>query len=253
MPSTTPTANLLRLVAPLGPRASEEQAIRRASPDLHRALLLARLLIGIVTVLLPAVLVVADLWGDLRHGRHLNLPGALSDYYYASAPWGDWFVGCLFAIGVGLMGYMATRARTMGNTISWVSGLAAVGLALFPTRAPGGPATVVSQLHVVFGVVLVLGVALLSVGFANDEAAERPPMRGRISGRILVHLTAAALIVGAILLGIAHVVVGLLPVHGVLIAELIAGAAFSVSWIVKGLELVAVRSPAIGTVAAALS
>jgi hypothetical protein len=83
-------------------------------------------------VLLPLVLVAADV---LVYG---NSPrGSLSAYYYHSSWLHVWFIGSLWAIGVGLMVYMATRKSSVAGFISSTAGLAALVVALFrpATRA----------------------------------------------------------------------------------------------------------------------
>lgn len=94
-----------------------------------------RLLIGLIGVALPALLVIVD-W------RLLDLPisvrGSMSAYYHSPAR--DLFVGGLSASGVTLISYMFWKWWTWDFLISFVGGLAVLGVAAFPTARQRNPA-----------------------------------------------------------------------------------------------------------------
>ena len=118
-------------------------------------------------MLLPTIIGVTDLDGDtLDPQREWGLRGSLSAYYYHPSPLGDWFVGSLWAIGVGLMVYMGTRRSSRANFISWVAGSAAIVVsACFPPttvvrRRPGSRHCTSDAAAVV-----IIGLGLLCAGF----------------------------------------------------------------------------------------
>jgi hypothetical protein len=90
-----------------------------------------RLVIGVVGVLLPVLLVVVD-------GVFLDAPvtvrGSMSAYYHSSAR--DLFVGGLAVSGVMLATYMFWNWWTWDFVISFVAGIAVLGVAAFPTGRP---------------------------------------------------------------------------------------------------------------------
>jgi hypothetical protein len=91
-----------------------------------KSFLLLRMLVGVVGIALPFMLVFGQrlLFGDGRLGT------SLSGYYHTGVR--DLFVGSLCAIGVFLLTYMAFH-YVWDNVLSVVGGLAALGVALFPT------------------------------------------------------------------------------------------------------------------------
>jgi hypothetical protein len=86
--------------------------------------------IGVIGVLLPIVLV----GGNRVVFGQSNLLPSLSGYYHSGMR--NWFVGSLWAIGSGLLVYLAARRNLADSVISFVAGLLAVGVALFPTNPP---------------------------------------------------------------------------------------------------------------------
>lgn len=217
--------------------AAVEDEVRRERPNLYKSFLLTRLLVGIVGVLLPTFIVVVDLLGDaLDPQRPWGLRGSLSAYYYHPSPLGDWFVGSLWAIGVGLMVYMGTRKSSRANFISWVAGFAAIVVSLFPTNDGGTPATWVSALHFGAAAVVILGLGLLCVGFGIYDN-ERDDKDAGIARRRWIHYISAGAIFFSVLFVVANSLLDFWPSHGVLFAEMLAVYAFAVSWFAKGWEL----------------
>ena len=217
--------------------AAVEDEVRRERPNLYKSFLLTRLLVGIVGVLLPTFIVVTDLVGDtLDPQREWGLRGSLSAYYYHPSPLGDWFVGSLWAIGVGLMVYMGTRRSSRANFISWVAGSAAIVVSLFPTNDGGTPATWVSALHFGAAAVVIIGLGLLCAGFGIYDN-ERGDKDDGIARRRWIHYIAAGAIFFSVLFVVANSLFEFWPSHGVLFAEMLAVYAFAVSWFAKGWEL----------------
>jgi Protein of unknown function (DUF998) len=234
-PKAVPTA-MAKPVQTIKDGAAREDEIRQNRPNVYKSFLLTRLLVGIVGVLLPSFVVVWHLGSELISRQPLGLRGSLSAYYYHPSPLRDWFVGSLWAIGVGLMVYMGTR-RSWANLISWVAGFAALAVSLFPTNDGGSPATWVSRLHFGAAAVLIIGLGLLCIGFGvyDKERQDSDPGKQR---RRWIHYAAAAVIFSAVVFVVLNSLFDIWPSHGVLVAEMAAIYAFAFSWFAKGWELV---------------
>src|SRR4029450_5898264 len=113
-------------------------------PFFRKSFLKTRIVIGVIGILLPPVLVI----GNRMVFGQSGILASLSDYYHSDMR--DWFVGSLWAIGSGLLGYLAARRNLADSVISFVAGLLAVGVALFPTNAPHTVLTTIAKLHVAF-------------------------------------------------------------------------------------------------------
>ena len=218
--------------------ARRELGDRQDRPDLHKSFLMTRLLIGIVGFLLPTFIIIWDLTLDRLANRPAALLGSLSAYYYQPRPLGDWFVGSLWAIGVGLLVYVGTRKSLFASVVSAVAGLAAVVVTLFPTNDGGTPSTWVSNLHFFAAAVVVIGLGALCVGFGIYDKERKDQGQGRTWYQA-IHFGAAFLILAAIVIVVLHKLFGLWPDYGVLVAELVAVYAFAISWFAKGVELFA--------------
>jgi uncharacterized protein DUF998 len=221
---------------PVKDGAAREDEIRRNRPNVYKSFLLTRLLVGIVGVLLPTFVVAWHLGSDLVSQRPLGLRGSLSAYYYHPSPLRDWFVGSLWAIGVGLMVYMGTR-RSWANLISWVAGFAAIAVSLFPTNDGGSAATWVARLHYGAAAVVIIGLGLLCVGFGvyDKERADTDPGKQQ---RRWIHYVAATVIFVSVAFVVVNSLFDIWPSHGLLVAEMAAIYAFAISWFAKGLELI---------------
>jgi len=99
----------------------------------RKSFLKTRVVIGVIGVLLPIVLVGGN-W--VVFGQSDLLP-SLSGYYHSDMR--NWFVGSLWAIGSRLLVYLAARRNLADSVISFVAGLLAVGVALFPGQPPPTP------------------------------------------------------------------------------------------------------------------
>ena len=216
--------------------AAHEDEIRRNRPNVYKSFLLTRLLVGIVGVLLPTFVVGWHLGSDLVSQRPLTLRGSLSAYYYHPSPLRDWFVGSLWALGVGLMVYMGTR-RSWANLISWIAGFAAIAVSLFPTNDGGTPATWAARLHFGAAAVLIIGLGLLCIGFGIYDKERRDTDRGKQQRR-WIHHAAAWTIFASVAFVVVNSLLDIWPSHGLLVAEMTAIYAFAISWFTKGLELV---------------
>jgi Protein of unknown function (DUF998) len=197
----------------------------------RKSFLKTRVVVGVIGILLPPVLVIGN---RMVFGRSGILP-SLSDYYHSDMR--NWFVGSLWAIGSGLLVYLAARRNLADSVISFVAGLVAVGVALFPTNAPHTVPTTISKLHVVFAAVLfvLLGVICFRFGNRDGKRMDRSVRWRTWWGR--VHRGCAVVIWVAVVASVALAARGSDNNHTVLVGETVAVLAFGFSWFLKGSEL----------------
>jgi hypothetical protein len=129
----------------------------------RKSFLKTRVVIGVIGVLLPIVLVGGN---RVVFGQSDLLP-SLSGYYHSDMR--NWFVGSLWAIGSGLLVYLAARRNLADSVISFVAGLLAVGVALFPTNAPDTVPTIIAKLHVAFAALLFVLLGVICFRFGNRD------------------------------------------------------------------------------------
>jgi Protein of unknown function (DUF998) len=200
-------------------------------PFFRKSFLKTRVVIGVIGVLLPIVLVGGNL---VVFGQPDLLP-SLSDYYHSDMR--DWFVGSLWAIGSGLLVYLAARRNLADSVISFVGGLLAVGVALFPTNAPDTIPTIIAKLHVACAALLFALLGVICFRFGNrDGKREDRSARWRVTWRT-VHRGCAIVIWLAVVASVALAAAGSDDNHSVFWGETIAVLAFGLSWFLKGSEL----------------
>jgi hypothetical protein len=215
-----------------------------------RSFLALRTFIGILGVALPLLVVFGDrlLFQGEPYGR--NWPrGSVSVYYYSGLR--EVFVGTLAATGVFFIAYRVWE-RNLENLLSWVAGLAACAIALFPTKPPGpvgdDPPLVLSPLQHKFGVTTISTVHyvasaafLIALAWISWQFGNRELDRGEREGQ---HLPprfwhwfhrGCALVMGlalawVVIAGRAHV-----P-RATLIGEWVCAVVFGASWFFKGFE-----------------
>lgn len=223
-----------------------ETVVRRRPTDPEgakyvRSYLVMRLAVGLIGVLLPLLLVLLD-WG-LFDGDPVPRD-SLSAYYYSGMR--ELFVGALCATGVFLMTYKVTE-RTLDNTLSWVAGVAAVLVALWPTGRPSDGIGLtplqdrvgedaVQWIHFGSAAIFIVSLAVITFFFGVREGARparagnRPPAFWRA-----YHWCCAGGIVAALVWIVVTQVVGE-PRTSLLIGEWAAVWAFGASWFAKGAE-----------------
>jgi hypothetical protein len=188
-----------------------------------RSYIFMRFAIGVLGAALPLQLFAEPLFFD---GQPF-LRGSLSAYYYSGMR--EFFVGVLWAIGVFLITYKFADF-TRESRASTYAGLAVILVALFPTGRPGVGfpltplqaqlgETVVERIHFAAAGVFIGLLALISFYFGTYGRTRRR-LHYACAGVILVALALAAFagITGE-------------PDKGLLVAQVAAVLAFTVSWL----------------------
>ncbi|MFQ6027871.1 MAG: DUF998 domain-containing protein [Dehalococcoidia bacterium] len=195
--------------------------------DLRRGL-------GIMGIALPFVLALGNLI-IFQEG----LQTSISDYYHTDM--GDVLVGTLCAVGVFLAAYQGYTRRE--NLISYLTGVFAIGVALFPTT-PAGATTFqqnIGIVHLIFAALLFLSFAYfaLRVFTQGDTSVARKRRRNKV-----YIVSGIAILLCILLIIIANVVLdesqkeAYKPVFWL---EAIAIVFFGISWLVKGTALPLLR------------
>jgi hypothetical protein len=200
-----------------------------------------RIGVGALAILLPPALVIVD---GLWFNGGWSSRDSLSDYYYSGAR--ELFVGTLCAVGVFLIAYKVAE-KNLDNTLSGVAGVAAVGVALFPTNNDASVALTplqdeltegfVAGIHYGCAVVFISLLAALSVYFGIREG-KRPARQTRRPPRFWrdFHWICAGVIGAALLFMLVAQVGDVGPKDALFIGETVAVLAFAVSWLAKGAE-----------------
>lgn len=246
-PDVEPPANDLK--AFLKPSAMTPERATGQIPfdSISRSYFLMRMLVGVLGLALPAVLLLGDLF-FLRDS--FSVRGSLSAYYHSGMR--DVFVGILAVVGILLISYKITE-HNRDNVLSIVAGIAAMGVALFPTGIPAGVDValtplqdrlgegVIEAIHYTCAAVFILSLGLLCYDFARRERMrpqQRPGHDARQSSEFWYsfHLSMAGLIGLAVVFIVLTQAVGVFDKHSILIGEIVVTVAFGLSWLFKGLD-----------------
>ena len=194
-----------------------------------------RQLIGYVGLALPILLIVIT-WLRRDHpDQPWRWHGSISAYYYTGAVAA--FVGLLVALALFLFAYRGykNKYQLIDRLAATIAGLAALGVAFFPTTAPDGFTAAAwwtartGVLHYVSAVVLFAMFAVFSLWlFRLTGTGDQPPADKH--RRNLVYLACGIAIVASI----AWAGVAGMNKKSILVPESIALVAFAVSWLVKG-------------------
>ncbi|MFB9237839.1 hypothetical protein ACFFWC_20135 [Plantactinospora siamensis] len=217
-----------------------------------KSYLLIRTSVGLIGILLPVVLIVGEAY-FLRGGVHVR--GSLSAYYFT--PMRDIFVASLSVTGFLLVTYLAGQPRTWDFWLSLLAGIAVIGVVFFPTSRPeltAGAArcgtvpepagcspiqqslgeTPTATVHFCCAAVFMLSIAVLAFLFAYREQN-----RNASPGMARVQKLCGWLIIAAVAwVGLGRLlhadVWELTPLY---LGEVVSVAAFGVSWLLTGRDL----------------
>ena len=194
-----------------------------------------RRLIGILGFLMPGLLYLA---AGLRPTEGLlswRLLSSISAYYYTGGV--GVFIGVLFALSLFLFSYPGYKGYRADRILGKIAGVAALGVALFPTAAPSSVSEPSWWSHatrvihyastiVLFGAFILFAVWLFRKSGVKDKR-KRPPEKRRRD--------AACLLCG-IGMGLCVLWAGssLITNASIFWPEAIAIMAFAISWLVKG-------------------
>jgi NADH:ubiquinone oxidoreductase subunit 6 (subunit J) len=193
-----------------------------------------RQLIGYIGLAMPLLLIVVAALRPTEGLARWEVLGSISAYYYTGAT--AVFVGLLVALGLFLLTYRgyANDHRWADRAAAVTAGIAALGVALFPTGAPAPGlelawwSTATGVIHYASAVVLFAMFAVFSLWLFRLTDGSRPS-RGKLR-RNRVYLACGLLIVGGMIwAGVAGLRGG-----SIFVPEAIALVAFAISWLVKG-------------------
>ncbi len=219
-----------------------------AAREVVRSHLLMRTIVGVLGILLPILLVGGDI---LFLNARVSARGSLSAYYHSGMR--DLFVGILAIAGTALVTYKVFRDDSRGeNRLTIVAGIAAVGVALFPTGVPSDLSAdptplqeklgegFVSGVHLISAVAFVGLLGLISIYFGIREAKRTDrTTTTKMSPAFWAtfHFTMAGVIVAAVAVIAITKGFKVWDDHSLLIGESVAVRSFGASWLAKGLEL----------------
>jgi hypothetical protein len=205
----------------------DERELRELFESTYHSLRVAILALGL---LLPPALWVGGL---RRDGIHLQ--DSMSAYYYTGMR--DVFVGSLWAVGVALIAYKGFS--NVENRVLSVGGVLAVGVALFPTTAPGEPSSAVAVVHTVAALSFFACLAYVAIARAADTLLLVRDARLANTLRRWYRILGAAMLASPLLALILAVAVR--PPEGSLRAifflEAVGVWVFAAYWSVKSWEL----------------
>lgn len=213
--------------------AASERA--EGSRPYHLSQLAHRQVIGYLGLLLPSILLGLAAIRETPPLPRGGILDSVSDYYYSGAVAA--FVGILFALAWFLFTYRGYEGQRADRVAGFVGGLAALGVAFFPTGPPGGLPELpwwsgtTRVIHYVSATVLFLTFIVFSLWLFRKtdvpEGMELPPDK-RWRNRVF-------LVCGLVMIaGVLWAASSLVTDRPIFWPEVIALLAFAVSWLVKG-------------------
>jgi len=195
--------------------------------------------IGVIGVALPFVLLIGAALID-----GVGVQDSISDYYYTVMR--NVFVGSMCANGVFFLSYRYARVDTV---LATVIGLAAVGVALFPTTPadPRSTERAIGTVHFVCSATFFLALAGYSYFIFTRTNPALPMTPQKIKRNVVYRVSGVVIVVCLLLIAVLRFlppgpIDDLQPVFWL---ETIASVAFGVSWLIKGETLLKdqVKSP----------
>ena len=216
-----------KLSAPMpgdGPRTDDD-----LTTQVHRRL------IGIIGLLLPiTVYVIAALLPN-RGVDRWELLGSISGYYYTAAV--SVFVGLLIALALFLFAYRGydNKLQWADRTVAIIAGIAALGVAAFPTNPTAGALAplwwgkAAAWVHYISAAVLFLMFATYCLALFPRGDPNRPPSPDK-SWQNKVYVACGV----AIVLSIVWAAIAGRSQQPIFVPEAVALVAFATSWLIKG-------------------
>ncbi|HWE90184.1 MAG TPA: DUF998 domain-containing protein [Pseudonocardiaceae bacterium] len=199
--------------------------------SLVHSYLFLRQAIGVIGIGLPIVLIV----GYLLWPQHAIL-ASISGYYYS--PLRGVFVGSMCAVGVFLLSYRGTEV--FEDIVADVAGVAAIGVALFPTTPSGNASSIqqaVADVHMACAAVFFVMLAFFCLfRFPRTDyvpAVSDPHKRQR---DIVYYLSGGVILLCLALVWAASWIPATESLHPLLWLETAAILSFGVAWFTKGRE-----------------
>lgn len=215
----------------------------KAPAPLIMSYLLMRVLIGVIAVLLPFALILAN-W-IIGHG----VQSSVSGYYYT--PMRNIFVGSLCAIGVFLISYDGYDLAD--RTITDVAGLCAICIACFPTtpaHQPTARQVLAGDLHLTFACTAFVLLSVMAFRFAKRQPTPPgltwwrrveyafgftdPGDSQALAWERVVYRVSGGMILTCVIL---IYPLSTAAAHSLLVLETIMLVAFGLSWFVKGRKI----------------
>lgn len=196
-----------------------------------------RRFIGILGIALPIVVVL----GSFLQGDY-EIQASISGYYYTNMH--DFFVGLLCVVGIFLISYQGYEK--IDNTVSNLSGISALGMALFPTALNSERVVHVgtflikdnisSIIHLSFGTIFFLALSYNSI-FLFTKRQTLPISLQKRRRNILYRICGIVMFSSIVFITIYTLFLretSISKYYPVLIFESIALLSFGISWLVKG-------------------
>lgn len=203
-----------------------------------------RRLLGFVGILMPIVLLLYSSIDKGSMSASLEVYSSISAYYYHESPLNGFFVGSMCAIGIFLVSYRGHETKCNGflndNVVTSIAGIAALGVAIFPTYPLPGKCsvdpcftTLFASLHYISAVVFLVALALMSAFCFSRGGSEVDKIIYRVCGYIIFAMILLVLIICGFfyLSGNRDSFISSFPIFW---PEAVAVLAFGISWLTKG-------------------
>jgi len=201
----------------------------------HLSQLAHRQVIGYLGLLLPLILLGLAAIRETTPLPRGQILDSVSDYYYSGAVAA--FIGILFALALFLLTYRGYEGDRADRVAGFVGGLAALGVAFFPTGPPEGLpefpwwSETTRVIHYVSATVLFVTFIVFSLWLFRKtdvpEGAELPPDK---RWRNRVYLVCGLVMIAGVLWAASSMITD----RPIFWPEVIALLAFAISWLVKG-------------------
>lgn len=210
------------------PEADEEEEPLSLSHYLHQQM------IGYLGLLLPLILFVLAAARPIPSLPRWETLDSVSAYYYSGAD--AVFVGILFALSLFLFSYRGYSASRADRILGKIGGGAALGVAVFPTGAPGSLkeplwwSDAFGTVHYASACTLFLVFIAFAIWLFRRSDTPREEHGGEKRWKNRLFLICGIVMIGAVLWAGSSLITDA-PIFW---AEVIALWAFALSWLVKG-------------------